>query len=108
MDNKQILADNLTRLCTAHDKTPTDISRDLHIPYQTVLNWFHAQAYPRINKLEALAKYFNIPKSALVEHYTPSNQSLIKKAFMDKVAALPDDQILVLSQLIDLWLASKK
>ena len=108
LGNKEVFAANFKRLRQNKDKTVADIAKDLNIPYTTMASWAQGKAYPRIDKIERLARYFGVMKSALVEEYHPEKTSLIHQAFMDKVVALPDDQILVLSQLIDLWLASKK
>lgn len=108
LGNKAVFADNFNRLRRERDKTLNDIAKDLGIPYTTIANWCQGKAYPRIDKIEKLARYFGVQKSALVERYAPEQTSLIKQAFIAKVSALPDDQILLLSQLIDLWLASRQ
>lgn len=45
---------------------------DLNFKYMTVSDWVNAKTYPRIDKIEMLASYFNIKKSDLVEESTPS------------------------------------
>ena len=108
LGNKAVFAENFNRLRQEHGKTLNDIAKDLGIAYTTIANWGQGKAYPRIDKIERLARYFGVQKSALVERYVPEQTSLIKQAFAAKVANLPDDQVLLLSQLIDLWLASRQ
>ena len=108
LGNKAVFAANFNRLRREHDKTVTDIAKELNIPYTTVANWSQGNSYPRIDKIERLARYFGVQKSALVESYDPAQVSLIKQAFIAKISTLPDDQILLLSQLIDLWIASRQ
>ena len=50
-----------------HNKTRNDICNDLSISYTTFADWVNAKTYPRIDKIELLANYFNIEKSDLVE-----------------------------------------
>ena len=46
----------------------SDVCRDLDIPYSTFTDWCNANIYPRIDKIEMLANYFDIKKSDLVEN----------------------------------------
>ena len=45
-----------------------DVCRDLEIPYSTFTDWCNGNIYPRIDKIELLANYFEIKKSDLVEN----------------------------------------
>lgn len=67
LGNKEVMANNLQRYMKKHNKSRNDISRDLDVPYTTVTAWINADTYPRIDKIEMLANYFNIEKSDLVE-----------------------------------------
>ena len=49
-------------------KNRSDVCRDLDIPYSTFTDWCNANIYPRIDKIEMLANYFDIKKSDLVEN----------------------------------------
>ncbi|MGQ7688114.1 XRE family transcriptional regulator [Streptococcus suis] len=40
---------------------------DLDLKYMTVSDWINAKTYPRIDKIESLANYFEINKSDLIE-----------------------------------------
>lgn len=57
---------------------------DLNFKYMTVSDWINAKTYPRIDKIEILASYFNIKKSDLVEeksfHSSPLLDQITKKA----------------------------
>lgn len=48
-------------------KTRSDLCRELDFNYTTVTEWYHGRKIPRIDKIEILARYFNIPKSHLLE-----------------------------------------
>ncbi|EGQ2871456.1 helix-turn-helix domain-containing protein [Staphylococcus pseudintermedius] len=46
------------------------LSTDLKVKYTTLSDWINAKTYPRIDKIELLANYFNVNKSDLVEDKT--------------------------------------
>ena len=41
--------------------------KTLNFPYTTLLSWLKAENYPRIDKIEAMAAYFGVMKSDLIE-----------------------------------------
>lgn len=67
LGNKEIFAKNLKYYMDINHKERSDIARDLDLPYTTVTDWYNAKKYPRIDKIELLARYFEIRKSDLVE-----------------------------------------
>lgn len=67
LGNKQIMADNILYYMSLHEKTRNDLCRDLGFKYTTVTGWLTAEKYPRIDKIEKMANYFNISKADLVE-----------------------------------------
>ncbi len=67
LGNKEIFAKNLNYYMNINKKTRSDVCRDLDIPYSTFTDWCNANIYPRIDKIEMLANYFDIKKSDLVE-----------------------------------------
>lgn len=67
MDNKKILAQNLKELMRKKGVTRNKLSEDLGFPYMTVSDWINGKTYPRINRIEALAKYFNVSMYELIE-----------------------------------------
>lgn len=70
---KNIMAKNLRKYINQKGITQTDLAKDLNIPEMTMSNWLKAKTYPRIDKIQMLADYFGIPRSALTEE-TPLNQ----------------------------------
>lgn len=67
LGNKEIMAKNISRLMKENDIDRTKLSRDLKISYTTLSDWINAKTYPRIDKIEMLAKYFGVQISSLVE-----------------------------------------
>lgn len=68
LGNKKIFAKNLNYYMNINKKTRSDVCKDLEIPYSTFTDWCNANIYPRIDKIELLANYFDIRKSDLVEN----------------------------------------
>lgn len=79
MDNKDIFSRNLRYQMEINNKTRQDISDALGISYFTVTSWANGSKYPRMNKVEQLAKYFGILISDLVEEKTPEHREMQKK-----------------------------
>ncbi|HDN3486791.1 TPA: helix-turn-helix domain-containing protein [Staphylococcus aureus] len=67
LGNKEIMAKNISRLMKENNVDRNKLSRDLKISYTTLSDWINAKTYPRIDKIEMLAKYFGVEKSSLVE-----------------------------------------
>lgn len=67
LGNKEVMARNIKKYMKLNKKTRIDICKELEVPYSTVSDWINAVTYPRIDKIEKLANYFGIEKSALVE-----------------------------------------
>lgn len=79
LGNKEIFAKNLQYYMKINHKSRSDVCRDLEIPYSTFTDWCNANIYPRIDKIELLANYFEIKKSDLVENketYKPVDKRL--------------------------------
>ncbi len=68
LGNKEIFAKNLNYYMNLNHKDRNDVARDLDLPYTTVTSWCKGEFYPRIDKIELLANYFDIKKSDLVEN----------------------------------------
>lgn len=67
LGNKEVFAKNLKFYMKKYNKSRNDIAKITKVPYSTVSSWCNALYYPRIDKIEMLANYFNILKSDLVE-----------------------------------------
>lgn len=63
------MAKNIQYYMDLYNKTRNDICQDLGIKYTTFTDWIKANTYPRIDKIELMANYFNIEKSDLIEEH---------------------------------------
>jgi len=68
LGNKEIMAKNIKHYMDVNGKSRNDICEALGFSYSTFTDWINANSYPRIDKIEMMANYFNIKKSCLVEN----------------------------------------
>lgn len=64
---KKIFSDNLKYYMALHEKSQIDIVNDLHYDKSAVSTWVNGSRLPRMDKVDALAKYFGIKRSNLIE-----------------------------------------
>lgn len=67
MDNKNIFAKNLNKYMELKKVSRRELGEALGYSYFTVCDWVNGKKYPRMDKVEALANYFGIQKSDLIE-----------------------------------------
>lgn len=77
LGNRAIMASNIRRLLILKNTTQKDMCDILNIPDSTVSSWMQEKSYPRIDRIEKLAKYFGVKKSALVEEYNPLDKNYL-------------------------------
>lgn len=76
LGNKEIMAKNIRYYMERKGLNAKDFSIELNFKYSTVLDWLNAKTYPRIDKIEMMANYFNIEKSDLVEDKSKQNENI--------------------------------
>lgn len=64
---RQIFSKNLRYYMDINSKTQNDIVRDLKINKSAISTWCNGTRLPRMDKVEALARYFGVNKSDLIE-----------------------------------------
>lgn len=82
--NKEIFSNNLKFFMQQRNKTRKEICDDLNIKYTTFADWYNGNKYPRIDKIELLAKYFGIQKSDLIEEKNDTNKNSIELTTRDE------------------------
>lgn len=70
LGNKEIMAKNIQHYLNIKGKDRNDLCRDLGFKYTTVSNWLQGVKYPRIDKIEIMARYFGVSKADLVEDHS--------------------------------------
>lgn len=84
LGNKEIFAENLKYYMKYYNKDRNEICNELNIPYTTFSDWCNAVTYPRIDKIELMANYFNIKKSDLIENKNKTSSFSELELLFDK------------------------
>ncbi|MGO3073371.1 MAG: LexA family transcriptional regulator [Pseudolactococcus laudensis] len=88
LGNKRIMSNNIKRHLAQRGLNVKDFSTEMDFKYTTVLDWVNAKTYPRIDKIELMARYFGVDKSDLVEEYNPiKEKQSTTKQILDRVFA---------------------
>ncbi len=66
---KKIFSKNLNYYMELNKKTQTDLINDLGFDKSAVSTWCNGTRLPRMDKIEILAKYFNVNRSDLIEEH---------------------------------------
>lgn len=66
-DQREIFAENLTRLVNGSKLPQSEIAKRINVSPQTFNTWMQGKAIPRMGKIQLLADYFKIEKSDLIE-----------------------------------------
>mgnify|MGYP004664834621 CR=1 FL=1 len=80
---KDIFSKNLNSYIENSGKTQLEIAKSIGVSPQTFNTWCKGIAIPRMGKVQALADYFHINKSDLIEEKTDSRQPTILAAHFD-------------------------
>lgn len=73
--NKEVFAKNLNYYMNLNRVDRNKLCNDLGFKYTTVREWTNGTSYPRIDKIEAMANYFGILKSNLIEDKSKKKDS---------------------------------
>lgn len=76
LGNKEVMAKNIRYYMEKKGLNAKDFSIEMNFKYSTVLDWLNAKTYPRIDKIEMMANYFNIEKSDLVEDKNKQKENI--------------------------------
>lgn len=80
LENKEIFSRNLNYYMNKYGITRNDLCEQLDLKYMTLSDWINGKTYPRIDKIELLANYFNINKSDLIEDKTDTTKSTLTQS----------------------------
>ncbi|PCR99076.1 helix-turn-helix transcriptional regulator [Lactococcus fujiensis] len=81
LGNKEVMAKNIEKYMKRFGLDRYQLAEITGSSYFTVTAWLKARTYPRIDKIEIMARYFNISKAELVEENNTAeeNSPLIEK-----------------------------
>lgn len=92
LGNKRVMSENLKRLMTENRVSAKELSRVLDFPYTTLLSWLKADNYPRIDKIEAMADYFGVLKSDLIEEKLTEEKEKDNDIMADIIVRMRTDE----------------
>ena len=72
---KKVFSNNLRYYMSIKGKSQIDIINDLGYDKSAVSTWFNGSRLPRMDKVDALARYLDIRRSDLIEERTPTASS---------------------------------
>ena len=101
LGNKEVFAKNLNHYMKINHVDRNKICQDLNFNYTTVREWTNGTAYPRIDKIEALANYFGILKSDLIEDKKDGENSELDELLFSKAKDLSEEDKKMILSIID-------
>lgn len=72
-EQKKVFAKNLNKYLSMYNKTQKEVADAIGVIPQTFNSWCTGQSLPRMGKVQALADYFGINKSDLIDEKPASN-----------------------------------
>lgn len=88
MDNSRAtLASNIRRLLKESNKTQNELAEYIGVSKTTVSEWIAAKKYPRIEKIQAMAEYFDVYRSDITEKKIENKSKGISIPVLGKVIA---------------------
>lgn len=95
---------NLKEIMNKHCKSQGDLVRDLNFRQATVSDWLNGKKYPRMDKIEKLANYFNISiNDLLIQTSSPTPLYLTQQeeTLVKKYRQLSDVRRYVVDEVLD-------
>lgn len=89
--SKEIMARNIKRYMDSRGISNQKLCEDLGFKYTTFMDWIKGVTYPRIGKIEAMADYFGIQKSDLIEEKLTDEQKAGNEALAGIIVRLRMD-----------------
>ncbi len=96
---KRIFSENLKRYMALNNKNQIDLINDLKLNKSAVSTWCNGTRLPRMDKIEILAKYFNVNRSDLIEEHDFTNNATGGLNPCGNTAPLPAEKIPLLAGL---------
>ncbi len=70
---KYIIGDNVKYYLMLNNKTQKDLAKELNISKSVVSSWCTGVRIPRMDKIDMLAKYFNVTRADIIANRTQTN-----------------------------------
>lgn len=110
MNSRDIFINNLKAIMKERKVSRRQLAEGLNIPYTTLTDWCTGRIFPRVEKINLIADYFNIKKSDLIEEITVEDDDALyddvvkvdvfSKLFLDSVWCLKNQSFKIDEELI--------
>ena len=110
MNSRDIFINNLKAIMKERKVSRRQLAEGLNIPYTTLTDWCTGRIFPRVEKINLIADYFNIKKSDLIEEITEEDDDALyddvvkvdvfSKLFLDSVWCLKNQSFKIDEELI--------
>lgn len=92
-ETKRIFAQNLVRLLEANHISQIEFANKIGVAASSVSNWCNGDKMPRMDKIEWMAQFFNVPVTQLLEQDAQPeiDMSEVDIAFYGDYKELSDD-----------------
>lgn len=106
LGNKEVMARNIRHYMELNNVTRIELCSALGVKYTTFSDWINARTYPRIDKIELMARYFGITKADLFEDHTEKDALI--SYILSGVSQLNNDNRAKLLDYLKLLLQSQR
>ena len=110
MNSRDIFINNLKAIMKERKVSRRQLAEGLNIHYTTLTDWCTGRIFPRVEKINLIADYFNIKKSDLIEEITDEDDDALyddvvkvdvfSKLFLDSVWCLKNESFKIDEELI--------
>ena len=76
-EGKATMGRNIKRYIKQNEMTAAHLAEVIGVSTATISDWSNGKTYPRIDKIEAIADFFGVSKSDLVEEPNQTSQSTV-------------------------------
>lgn len=102
-ESNVVFANNFRYYLEKSGRTQKELARYIKVSEGTVCDWRKARTYPRMDKVEAIAEFFGIEKSDLIEERNVNSKYYLEKKVIDIAQELHNDP-----KAVELWISIKK
>ncbi len=74
IENKTVFARNLRHYIQLNNVLKIEVARAAKVSSGTISDWLSERSYPRMDKIQRLAEFFDIEKSDLIEEHSFENR----------------------------------
>ena len=97
IEQRQIFCENLNRIMNERGYAQVDVAAAIDVSPSRFNTWMQGKAIPRMGKLQALADYFGIPKSELIEKHVPDLEPDVINDLLQELKSDPQIRMLLSS-----------